>query len=39
MKLIKKLVKLGQERAENEFSYKSIAKKTYDFIQEIKKSS
>lgn len=31
----KKLVKLGQERAENEFSYTAIAKQTYDFIKKI----
>jgi glycosyltransferase involved in cell wall biosynthesis len=34
-----KLSKLAQARAKKEFSYKAIAKKTYDFIQKIKKSS
>lgn len=34
-----KLSKLAKARSKKEFSYKSIAKKTYDFIQEIKKSS
>ena len=34
-----KLSKLAQNRANTEFSYTAIAKKTYDFIQEIKKSS
>ena len=32
-----KLSKLAQVRAKKEFSYKAIAKKTYDFIQEIYK--
>lgn len=32
-----KLSKLAQARAQKEFSYKAIAKKTYDFIQEIYK--
>ena len=34
-----KLSQLAQNRANTEFSYTAIAKKTYDFIQEIKKSS
>jgi len=34
-----KLSKLAKARSKKEFSYKSIAKKTYNFIQEIKKSS
>jgi glycosyltransferase involved in cell wall biosynthesis len=34
-----KLSKLSQSRAQREFSYQAIAKKTYDFIQKVKKSS
>ena len=34
-----KLAKLGQQRAESEFSYTAIANTTYDFIKKIKKSS
>lgn len=32
-----KLSKLAKSRSKKEFSYKAIAKKTYDFIQKIKK--
>lgn len=34
-----KLSKLAKSRSQKEFSYTAIAKQTYDFIQEIKKSS
>ena len=32
----RRLSKLGQQRAKDEFSYTAIARKTYDFIQQIK---
>lgn len=32
----KKLSKLAQQRAQNQFSYKAIAQKPYNFIQQIK---
>lgn len=32
----KKLAKIAQSRAQKEFSYTAIAKKTYDFIQQIR---